>query len=80
MAIFDDRLFVVERSSVAEIEIETGEIAERYPVVVGRLLNDIAIDSEGRLYVSDSGVGKRLPRAQGGYPVVMEVTGTFKRL
>jgi hypothetical protein len=32
------------------------------------------------VYVSDSGVGKRLPRAQGGYPVVMEVTGTFKRL
>ena len=57
MAIFDDRLFVVERSSVAEIEIDTGEIAERYPVVGGRLLNDIAIDSEGRLYVSDSGAG-----------------------
>jgi len=32
------------------------------------------------VYTSDSGVGKRLPRAQGGYPVVMEVTGTFKRL
>jgi len=57
MAIFDDRLFVVERSSVAEIEIDTGEIAERYPVVGGRLLNDIAIDSEGRIYVSDSGAG-----------------------
>lgn len=57
MAIFDDRLFVVERASVAEIEIDTGEIAERYPVVGGRLLNDIAIDSEGRIYVSDSGTG-----------------------
>ena len=32
------------------------------------------------VYVSDSGVGKGLPRSQGGFPVVMEVTGQFKRL
>ena len=33
-----------------------------------------------KVYVSDSGVEKRLPSAMGGYPVVMEVTGSFKRL
>jgi sugar lactone lactonase YvrE len=57
MAIFDDRLFVVERASVAEIEIDSGEVVERHAVPRGRLLNDIAIDSEGRIYVSDSGAG-----------------------
>jgi len=57
MAIFDDRLFVVERAAVAEIEIETGKVVERRAVPGGRLLNDIAIDPEGRIYVSDSGAG-----------------------
>jgi sugar lactone lactonase YvrE len=57
MAIFEDRLFVVERSFVAEIEIDTGEIVERHAIPGGRLLNDIAIDSAGRIYVSDSGAG-----------------------
>jgi len=32
------------------------------------------------VYASDSGVGDRLPRTQGGFPVVLEVTGPFKRL
>ena len=32
------------------------------------------------VYVSDSGVGKRLPATQGGFPVVMEVKGPFRRL
>ena len=32
------------------------------------------------VYLSDPAVGKRLPRTQGGFPVVAEVTGRFKRL
>jgi sugar lactone lactonase YvrE len=57
MAIFQDRLFVVERSSIAEIDLDSGEIVERHAVPAGRLLNDIAIDRAGRVYVSDSGAG-----------------------
>jgi sugar lactone lactonase YvrE len=65
MAIFDDRLFVVERTSVAEIEIETGEVVERYAVRGGRFLNDIAVDAGGRIYVSDSGTGTIFRLADG---------------
>ena len=33
-----------------------------------------------KVYLSDSKAAKRLPGAVGGFPVVAEVTGTFKRL
>jgi hypothetical protein len=32
------------------------------------------------VYLSDPAVGKRLPKAQGGFAVVVEVTGRFKRV
>jgi hypothetical protein len=54
MALHGDRLFVVERSGIAEIDPSNGSIAKRYPVPGARFLNDMAIDGEGRLYVSDS--------------------------
>lgn len=33
-----------------------------------------------KVYVSDRSVGRALPRNVGGYPVVVETTGTFERL
>jgi len=33
-----------------------------------------------KVYVSDSGAGTRLPRILGGFPIVIEMTGPFKRL
>jgi hypothetical protein len=32
------------------------------------------------VYLSDPAAKKRLPKTQGGFPVVAEVTGGFKRL
>ena len=44
-----------------------------------------AIGEKGRkpclkVYLSDPGVKGRVPRSVGGYPVVVEVSGVFKRL
>ncbi len=33
-----------------------------------------------KVYVTDDKAGKTLPRTVGGFPVVTEVTGRFKRL
>ena len=54
MALHEDRLLVVERAGVVEIDPSTGGIVKRYPVPGARFLNDIAADGSGRFYVSDS--------------------------
>ncbi len=54
MAMWEDRLFVVERAGVVEIDPSGGGIVNRYPVPGARFLNDIAVDGKGRFYVSDS--------------------------
>lgn len=57
MAMFKDKLFVVERRNVAEIDLETGKIVTRHALPQPMFPNDIAIDKQGNIYVSDSGKG-----------------------
>jgi sugar lactone lactonase YvrE len=57
MAMFKDKLFVVERRNVAEIDLKTGKILTRHALQQPIFPNDIAIDQQGNIYVSDSGKG-----------------------
>ncbi len=57
MAMFKDKLFVVERRNVAEIDMETGKIVTRHALLQPGFPNDIAIDKQGNIYVSDSQKG-----------------------
>jgi len=57
LAIFKDKLFVVERRNVAEIDLETGKILTRHPLPQPMFPNDIAIDKKGNKYVSDTQKG-----------------------
>jgi sugar lactone lactonase YvrE len=54
MIISGDRLFVVERRNLVEIDLDSGQIVKRYPVPQPVFLNDVAADSSGNLYISDS--------------------------
>ena len=54
MIIYENKLLVVERGGVAEIDLESAEILNRYAITQSGLLNDIAVDSAGNIYVSDS--------------------------
>lgn len=54
MTLADDRLFVVERRSVVEIDVNAAKIIERHAVPQPGFINDIAIDRSGAIYVSDS--------------------------
>ena len=55
LAVTEDAVYVVERTGVARIDPETGEILEKHRITGARFINDMAVDTEGRLYISDSG-------------------------
>jgi len=55
LAVRGDRLYAVERGGVAEIALSSGEVTRRLPLPNPRFPNDIALDEDGRIYVSDSG-------------------------
>jgi DNA-binding beta-propeller fold protein YncE len=50
------RVLVVERTGLAEIDAATGEILKRHELA-GAFLNDVAVASDGTIYVSDSRAG-----------------------
>jgi len=56
LAVRGDRLFVVEREHLAEINIPTGTIVKRTAVPSPVFLNDVAADPDSdRVFISDSG-------------------------
>ena len=54
IAVHDGKLFVVHRSGVAEIDISSGKITNQVEIPTPGFLNDLAIDQNGVMYVSDS--------------------------
>lgn len=54
IAIYKDKLYTVERSNLAEIDIKTGEILKRYPIPGCDFPNDLIADSDGSIYISDT--------------------------
>jgi sugar lactone lactonase YvrE len=54
LAVGGDKLYVVERTCVAEIDIATAQVTKRYPIQGAQLLNDVAVGPSGNIYVSDS--------------------------
>lgn len=57
LTVWDGKLYVVERTGLAEIEMETGEILRRLPFPRPRFPNDVTVDEQGVFYVTDSFAG-----------------------
>jgi sugar lactone lactonase YvrE len=53
LAVRDDQLFVADINELLVIDINTKSIAKRYKAENAKFLNDVAIDQQGRVYVSD---------------------------
>lgn len=51
---YQDKLYTVERTNLTEIDIESGKILKRYPLPGCDFPNDIAVDSAGNIYISDT--------------------------
>ncbi len=54
LGLYDDKLYTTERGVLTEIDVETGTILNRYPIPDSDFLNDLAIDSEGAIYMTDT--------------------------
>lgn len=61
MAVSGNRLYTLERRSLAEIDIDKGEIVRRYPIPEPGFPNDVAVDAKGDVYISDTGSGASHP-------------------
>jgi len=57
MGIFGKQLFVADIDQLVVIDIENAEVIERIPVGGASFLNDIAIDTDGTVYFTDSNTG-----------------------
>lgn len=54
MAKFKEKLYVSDIDELVEIDIASGKIIKKYKAERARFLNDVTIDSNGIVYVSDS--------------------------
>jgi sugar lactone lactonase YvrE len=54
MSIYDDKLYVLERGYLTEIDIARGELRERYPIPGSDFVNDLIIDHRGNIYITDT--------------------------
>jgi len=54
LAISKGKLYVGDIDQLVEIDIKKGKISNRYDAVGAALLNDVAADSKGNIYVSDT--------------------------
>jgi sugar lactone lactonase YvrE len=54
LCIFKDRLFAVDRANLIEIDLDSGRVTNRYQVPGAMFINDLAFDSKGNAYITDS--------------------------
>ena len=75
MAVSGERLFVVERGGLAEIDTHTGDVIARHAAAGQGFLNDAAVDAAGNVYVSDSRSGAIYRLGQAGLEVWLASEG-----
>lgn len=54
MTMYNDKLYVVERSNLVEIDPDQGKIIKKYAFPAPLFPNDVTVDDAGNFYVSDS--------------------------
>ena len=54
MVVYKDKLFLLERGNLTEIDINLGKILNRYQIPDCDFPNDLAVDSKGSIYISDT--------------------------
>src|SRR5207302_2493646 len=65
MGLFQNNLYVADLDAVAIIDVKTGTLTKRIPVLGATFLNDITIDINGVVFVSDTRT-KKVHRIENG--------------
>jgi hypothetical protein len=65
MGLLKDKLFVADLTDLVVIDVNSGKIEKKIPVTGAQGLNDVSIDKDGVIYVSDS-KAKKVYRVKGG--------------
>lgn len=68
-ALFNDFFYTAETSAIAVVDVKNGSIVKRIPIEGAQMLNDVAMDSKGVIYVSDTRAAK-VYRIEGDKPLV----------
>ena len=68
-ALFNGLLYTAETSAVAVIDVEKASVVKRIPIEGAIMLNDVAVDSKGVVYVSDTR-GAKVYRIEGDKPTL----------
>ncbi|BFM21578.1 GTP-binding protein [Gilvimarinus japonicus] len=58
MAVFAGTLYVADMTELVAIDLADRSVVQRYPVEGASFLNDVAVDGDGVVYVSDTHTGK----------------------
>jgi hypothetical protein len=72
MAVFNNRLYVADIDELVEIDIENGEILNKYKAPNAVFLNDVAACMNGMIFVSDTRTAKIHVLNNGDFSVWME--------
>jgi len=56
--LFNGLFYTAETSAIAVIDVDKGTVVKRIPVEGSIMLNDVAMDAKGIIYVSDTRAGK----------------------
>ena len=57
-ALFNGLLYTAETSAIAVIDVDKASVVKRIPIDGAVMLNDVAVDAKGVVYVSDTRTGK----------------------
>tara|TARA_R110002050_G_scaffold184989_3_gene318817 strand:+ start:55438 stop:56331 length:894 start_codon:yes stop_codon:yes gene_type:complete len=60
LGLFGNTLYVTDIDEVISINVETNSIIKKYPVADAGMLNDISIDKDGTVFITDMDTGKIL--------------------
>lgn len=76
MGLSGNKLYVTDIDRVVEIDVTSGKITKAFAVEGAKFLNDITVDKDGRIFVSDMGAGTILKIENGNLTKWVEnVTG-----
>jgi sugar lactone lactonase YvrE len=74
---FKDKLFVGDIDAVVEIDIEMGKIENNHPITDAVFINDLDIDANGDIYVTDSQDEKVFRLANGKSSLWLDLKGFY---